>query len=511
VLILAHRRELLEQNAAKIQALAPEINVGIYSAGLKRRDTKHNVIVAGIQSAFARGCELGKFDLCLVDEAHRIPPDGEGMYRTLLGDMKAVNPNVRTIGLTATPYRMGTGLLCGRSEMLNEVCYEISVRELIVEGYLCKLISKTGSKDAIADTSQVHTRGGEFVADELEEAFSDAAKVKAAVAETLQHARSRKKVLIFSCGVKHAQMILDELRAQSTEPSAMITGEMPTNERDQTLEAFRSGGIKYLVNINVLTEGFDAPDIDTIVLMRATKSPGLYYQAAGRGFRVCEGKSNCLVLDFGENVFRHGPLDKIKSKRQGGGEGRGDAPVKACPACSAIIPLSMTFCPECGYEWPQEVARHGHRAGEEAVLSGEVKETWHRVEYVDYWEHVKKGAEPDAPKTMRVQYSIGFRGWFSEWVCVEHQPGSFPRRKAESWWALRSREPFPENSFAAARVGMDGKLLEPTEILVREVSGEKFPRIVDYKMPTFALGGATIAVEEAKPADWKPSAEECPF
>lgn len=164
VLILAHVKELLEQALDKIHVVAPEMwmKTGIYSAGLKSRDTEHPIIIAGIQSVYRRACELDAFDLVIIDEAHMIPPDGDGMYRTFLDDARKVNPNLRVIGLTATPFRMKSGMICEPGNVLNEVCYEIGVKELIVQGYLCPLITKGCAQPL--DTSGLHVRAGEFVA-----------------------------------------------------------------------------------------------------------------------------------------------------------------------------------------------------------------------------------------------------------------------------------------------------------------------------------------------------------
>src|SRR5690606_3796492 len=166
VLILAHVKELLEQTADKLRAVCPEVEFGIYSAGLKRRDTSHSVIVAGIQSVYKRACELDRFDLVLVDEAHLIPLEGEGMYRQFLADAKVINPELRIIGFTATPFRLKTGPICTPEGFLNHICYEVGVRELIVGGYLCPLITKAGINKA--DFERLHVRAGEFVADEME-------------------------------------------------------------------------------------------------------------------------------------------------------------------------------------------------------------------------------------------------------------------------------------------------------------------------------------------------------
>ncbi len=162
VLVLAHVKELLEQTASTLRRIAPDLEVGVYSAGLGKRDTNKAVIVAGIQSVYKKACDLDRFDLIIVDECHLLPPDGEGMYQTFFRDAKVVNPNVRLIGLTATPYRLKSGMLCGPKNLLNEVCYEIGVKELIEQGFLCPLKSKSGRHKV--DCGGLHVRAGEFVA-----------------------------------------------------------------------------------------------------------------------------------------------------------------------------------------------------------------------------------------------------------------------------------------------------------------------------------------------------------
>ena len=172
VLILAHVKELLEQNAEKVRKLCPDIPVGLYSAGLKKRDTKSPVLVAGIQSIYKRACDLEPFDLVIVDEAHLISKKGDGMYRQFLADCKVINPKVRVIGLTATPFRLDSGMICSPDHFLNHVCYEIGIKELIRDGYLCPLISKAGVNRA--DFGDLKVRAGEFVADEVEARVGDA-------------------------------------------------------------------------------------------------------------------------------------------------------------------------------------------------------------------------------------------------------------------------------------------------------------------------------------------------
>ena len=479
VLIVAHVKELLEQAVEKLHLVAPEMwhQVGVYSAGLRSRDTEHPVIVAGVQSVYKRAEELGRFDLVVIDETHCIPPDGDGMYRTLIAGLKETNPALRIIGLTATPFRMTSGPICAPENVLNAVCYEIGVRELIVQGYLCPLISKAGREKA--DTSDLHVRAGEYIAAELENLMDTDVLVESACREILDYTRDRKACLIFTSGVKHGAHVAETLRRMGAHAEAVF-GETLDFERDTTLREFRAGRLKYLVNVNVLTTGFDAPNIDCVAMLRPTISPGLYYQMVGRGFRLCEGKKDCLVLDFGGNVLRHGPVDAIRIEN---GKSSGPAPAKECPQCRSLISSGYSVCPDCGYEFfkreDERRARHAASADSAGILSGEVTVETHPLQEVVYGVHVKRNAPEDAPRSMRVEYRIGFSRWQSEWVCFEHT--GYARHKAELWWRKRSNVPVPQTAEDAVYFAEHGALAETRSITIRSVAGEEFDRIVSYE------------------------------
>ncbi len=480
VLILAHVKELLEQAREKLHLVAPEMwmKTGIYSAGLKSRDTNQPVIIAGIQSVFRRACELDAVDLVIIDEVHLLPPDGEGMYRTFLADARKVNPNLRVIGLTATPFRMKSGMICAPENVLNHVCYEIGVKDLIIQGYLCPLISKA-SRHTL-DTSSLHVRAGEFVAGEAEELMDTDELVESACREIVDQAQKRRAVLVFTTGIRHAEHVADVLRRTAGAPVATVFGETASEDRDRVLADFKAGRIKYLVNVNVLTTGFDAPNIDCVAMLRPTMSPGLYYQMVGRGFRLCDGKESCLVLDFGGNVLRHGPVDAIRIQAVNP-RACGEAPAKQCPECQSLIATGYAVCPDCGYEFPPpKRQQHEAKASTEGILSGEVTTEVHAVREVFYSVHTKKGAPEDAPKTLRVEYQVGFHQYFSEWICFEHD--GWARHKAESWWRRRSQVPVPLTSAEAAALADDGALCGTTAITVRTVVGEQFPRIIGYEL-----------------------------
>jgi len=480
VMILSHVKELLEQSANTLRRMAPDLalQIGVYSAGLKSKDYDTPIVVAGVQSACRNAYAFQKIDLVMVDEAHLIPPDGEGQYLTLLTALKVCNPKIRIIGLTATPYRMTTGMICGPDNILNEVCYEIGVRELIVQGYLSPLKSKAGTETI--DFSRVAHRGGEFVEAEMQALMDQDHLVSSAVNDIVTKGADRRSGLIFCAGVDHAKHVAQVLRQVGNCEVGETYGTTDDATRADNVKRFKSGDLRYLVNVGVHTTGFDAPNVDLVVLLRATESPGLYYQMVGRGFRLSPGKKDCLVLDFGGNVMRHGPVDMIEVTTRTKGEG-GAAPTKECKECHALVHISCTACPECGAEFPVEAkAPHEGQAGTAGILSGDVTEADVEVSSVTYAVHVKRDAPPGHPRTLKVMYRCGFVDRHTEWICVEHPEGSFARTKAEAWWQDRTDAPFPQNADEAAAVAEHGKFRVPVQIKIRQISGEKYANIIGY-------------------------------
>ena len=512
VLILAHVKELIEQAVDKLHAMAPDLwyRIGCYSAGLKSRDTEHDIIVAGIQSVYRKAAELDRFDLVLIDEAHMLPPNGEGMYQQFIKEAKLVNPNVRLIGLTATPYRMTSGTICGPApeHLLNHVCYEVGVKELIAQGYLCPLKTKAGRRKA--DTTNLHIRAGEFIAGEVEALMDDDGLVHSACREIVEQTKDRRSVLIFAASVQHAQHVQRVLGEMGHE-CGFVCGDSSGIFRDDILRRFKDGDLKYLVNVNVLTTGFDAPNIDCVALLRPTNSPGLYYQMLGRGFRLHPDKINCLVLDFGGNILRHGPVDALQIKDKTDRKSSSEAPAKECPNCQALIHASYSVCPDCGHEFPPpERDKHDGSASTAGVLSGEVTETDYDVGEVYYSIHTKRGAPPDHPKTLRVDYRCGFNEYHSEWICVAHPKGSYAWQKASTWWQARSSEPMPDTVEQAVELAENGVLAQPLTITVRSVTGEKFDRITRYELGAIPTAVAAGNAPDEPDYNW-PDDDDIPF
>ena len=348
ILMLTHVKELIEQNAEKMRQHWPDAPLGIYSAsiGVKQMDC---ITFAGIQSIRNKADKLGHIDLVIIDECHLVSHKEEGSYRTLLSALSHINPHLRVIGLTATPYRLGHGLITDKPALFDGLIEPVSIEELIHKGYLAPLRSKVTSSKL--DVSCVHKRGGEYIEAELQKAVNTDKNNFAVVQEVMRLAGDRKAWLFFCAGVDHAQAVANILDMYSI-PAMCITGDTPKAERERILKLYKSGAIKALTNANVLTTGFDYPDIDLIVMMRPTMSASLYVQMAGRGMRPKSHTDHCLVLDFAGVVATHGPITAVIPPRKGS-SGNGEAPVKVCDNCNELVHLSAKQCPVCEMPFPE--------------------------------------------------------------------------------------------------------------------------------------------------------------
>lgn len=351
VLMLTHQKELISQNAEKMRQHWRNAPMGIYSASLNRRVLSEPITFAGIQSVAKKGQFIGHVDLVIVDECHSINHAQSGSYRKLLGELIQINPALRIIGLSATPYRLGHGYIHeGDDVIFDDLIQPVSIEELVTHGYLSPLRSK--HTEHLLSTDGVKKQGGEFIASALEKAVDTFDNNQIAVEETIRRASDRKSWLFFCAGVNHAQHIAELLNEYGI-AAECLTGQTSQGNRDQILSDFKAGKIKALTNVNVLTTGFDYPGIDCLVMLRPTLSPGLYVQMAGRGMRVAEGKGDCLVLDFAGNVSRHGPITAVQAPtRVKKGDGDKEPPTKKCDACQEIVSANCKICPCCGFEFP---------------------------------------------------------------------------------------------------------------------------------------------------------------
>ncbi len=428
--ILAHRKELVQQNAAELAGLWPGGDIGVYSAGLRKRNLDNSITYASIDSIYNKWGEFPPFDVLIIDEAHRIPAKGEGKYRQFIAGCRKCNPALRVVGFTATPYRMGCGPICHPDHILHEVCYDANVGDLIRDGYLCALRSKVG--DVQPDMTQVkRNSGGDYVVKSLANAVDTPKIVRDAVRSAMQiiNAEQRKSIVFFCVDVKHCKDVSLELRKYGIE-APCVTGKTPVAERDRIAERFKAGGYRAICNVNVYTEGFNAKRVDCVVLLRPTLSAGLYVQMVGRGLRLHPAKEDCLVLDYAHCIESHGPIDCIDE---------GEIKLATCGECGDVFSRAARVCPHCNWEIPkEEIERaeaeerekrmHEAEAAQMAILGSEPETL--AVDNVTVHRHRK----PGKPDSLRVQYRCGL-STIREWVCLDH--GGFAETKARAWWASR--------------------------------------------------------------------------
>lgn len=473
--VLAHRKELVEQNAEKLLAIYPECGIGLFSAALRRRDYDAPILFASIDSVYKKAGEFAPFDLLFVDEAHRIPPAGEGKYRKFITECKRFNPSLRVVGWTATPYRMGCGAICHKDHILNEVCYEAHISDLIRDGYLCSLRSKVGVTRPDL-TGVKRNSGGDYITNSLAKATNNGDIVSSAIAEAMRIilAENRKTAVFFCVDVEHCVRVSQELRKHGV-VAPFVTAQTKQDDRDQMVRDFKANKIRAVCNVNVLTEGFDAPHIDVIVLLRPTLSAGLYAQMVGRGLRLHSSKTDCLVLDFAGCIDEHGPLDML---------GREKVAQVVCEECRETFSKAVRVCPQCGWEVPKrlvdraeaeerEKRLHGIAPSEKSILSG-LPETI-AVDSVFVSRHVK----PGSPDSIKVQYRCGL-SVFREWVCLDH-PG-YPGQAARLWWHARIGGKVPTVNEALGSLFLSQQLLEWTKTITVKKNG-KYYEVIGYNRP----------------------------
>jgi len=444
MMVLAHVKELLEQDHDAITDFNHSLDVGLYSAGLKRNDLFNAVIVAGIQSVADKAEHFGFIDVLIIDECHLINPKNLGRYRTFIRDLKQVNPNIKVVGFTATPYRLGHGWIHkGDTTIFDGIAHDIPIEMLIADGYLVRPVAKSGKVHA--DLTNVHIRAGEYVEAEAAEAFE---KITVpAVKDIISRTQSQKCGLIFCSGLRHAASVKMAFESLGEYSVDVVSGKTKAKERESLVQRVKNGDLKWLINVAVFTTGFDAPNIDTIVFLRATQSTSLYVQMIGRGLRIADHsigrlpskeerlltiassiKPTCLVLDYGENVQRHGPLNYLSIKEPGQKRDPNEIRAKDCPKCEELIPVNCRECPVCGFVFPIEHRNPNHATtAAEAELLISKEPQWLDVNGMSTRKHTKHGKKISS---MKVSYQVGLLK-IDEWVCFDH--GGYASKQATKW------------------------------------------------------------------------------
>ena len=415
VLVLSHTQEILLQDHNALSVFFPDMDIAFYSAGLGYKDV-NQITVAGIQSAFKNPEQFKWTDLVIIDEVHTVNHKAEGMYRTLLNNMQAT-----VCGMSATIYRTGHGLLHeGKGVLFNKLSYDLTstdnFNKLVEYDFLCELISV--APDTQLDSSKVRKSGGDYNVKGLAEAHDKESITEAAINEALEYGRNYKKWLVFAIDISHANHINSYLNRCGIK-SAVLHSRM-RDDRGDVIDQFKIGKLRAIVSVGMVTTGFNAPNIDLILLLRPTMSAVLHVQMVGRGLRTSPGKRHCLVLDYAGNTARLGPINNVRiPHKKGESKGGGEAPTKTCPECSTITFAASRECESCGYQFEFEIKISTTADDTEIVEKGDklTNTKWLNVKQTQYILYKK----PGRPDSIQVTYNCGITR-IKEWWTIDH-PG----------------------------------------------------------------------------------------
>lgn len=325
VLVLAHVKELVEQNYEKYVSYG--LSAGIFSASLGKKDVEHKAIFGSVQSiARAKEDFFKDFSLLVIDECHRVAEEGATQYQEVIKKLVDNNPGLCILGLTATPYRLGLGWIyqvapngeikTTKPRFFKQCVYELPLTYMIRNRYLTTPI-KVDTPVTSYDFSELLERDGGFTNADVEEILKSQKSLTPFIIKNIidiTERYQRQGVMIFSATVRHAEEIMACL---PKDDARLVVGDTSMAERNKTVEDFKKKKFKYLVNVSVLTTGFDAPHVDVIAILRPTESNSLYQQIVGRGLRLSSEKKDCYILDYtgmGHDIYAPQISDKKPAK-----------------------------------------------------------------------------------------------------------------------------------------------------------------------------------------------------
>ena len=470
ILVISHTENILLQDYEAICNFFPGLPIGLYSAGLKSKNL-FKITIAGIQSIYRKGAMFKDFgfNIAIIDECHTVPTKGNGMYKQFFDTCP-----VQRIGLTGTHFRTGHGFLhIGEDAMFNklsvDLCSSESFNQLVEDGYLTNLYSKPAELQL--DTKGVKTTADDFNQKDLADRFDRTGITNAAVKELVKFGENYHSWLVFAIDIDHAEHITGTLQGSGINAESLHSRKEV--DRHEMTDRFKSGELRCIVSVGMVTTGFDAPNIDLIVLLRPTKSPVLHVQMIGRGSRTFEGKSHCLVLDFAGNIRRLGPINHVRvpgRKKEGVG---GEPIVKMCPFCGCYHHPTVKVCDVCGHIFEFRQSLETKADNQEVIKTGKRTNTeWVDVTNVTYYIHEK----PGKPDSLRVKYNCGLFS-LSEYICRDHE--GYAKHKAVHWINYRWKESGLAPDTVEGLFDNRNRLYEPDSILIDTF--QKYPTIIDAK------------------------------
>ena len=462
ILNLTHVKELVEQNHASIASVMPDLDLGIYSASVGRKQTNKLVTVAGIMSIKNSVEAFSGVGLILIDECHTVSDKDSSTYRVVIDALRVMNPKVKVVGLTATPYRLGLGMITDGG-LFTKIIYDVTdfdgINRLIDEGFLSDLVAP--KPNMTVDTREIKMKGGEFDAKAANDAINLDSITDAALDEVEIKAHDRPSWMFFAQSIEHAASISTKLNERG-HSAVVVHSKINKGEREECIANFKAGMVRALVNVGTLTTGFDFPRLDCLVILRMTQSTSLWVQILGRGMRVHANKRDCLVLDFAGNTARLGAVNEPVLPRKKGEKGEGGtAPVKLCPECNLYLHASAKICKGCGFTFDAKTNLLA-RASVDALVTRK-KEIWLEVDGVMYTKQKSRG---NGKEMLVANYSCGSRN-LKEYICLEHDD-HMSRMKAREWFVPRMRFGMEQPTKANEALKLAPYLIPPARVEIRK-------------------------------------------
>ncbi len=467
--ILAHKQELVEQFHKTFLGKSdiPDSDIGICCAGLGKAETKKRVTIATIQSYQKKEAHT---DLLVVDEVHRCGWGNNSQYHNSISFLWEINPDMRVLGLTATPFRLGHGYIYGSNckvgsfNLFPHVTHQIKYAELLAQGYLVPLIGKAELSDAMKRDIKGVTVRGDFLLSDLGDMMSRPIHISTAKQAIDIHCVGYRCICVFACTISHAEALVDAIGEEAT----IVHSRLSPQARKDNLDKWKSGKARIMVSINILVDGFDFPPMDCLVFARPTMSSALYLQALGRVLRASPNKEHALVVDLTDNTARFGTdIDRVRvsipkcieeqNKREN---------VKTCPECGANVHTALRVC-DCGYPWeyaPQKIA--GDLPDLQSVSYAGAIPEWQAVTGFRCVSHTSKDTNKQLGRII-LEYGENYTPQtVSIWLCfADYYSGGAVKGAFQKWQKL-SDEPFPQT--VGEFMFLHKSIVPPSEVLVEK-------------------------------------------
>jgi len=447
ILFALDREILITQLKQTIQEVNKNTEIGIACKSVQHDvELDKQITLCSRQTVTRHLDSMEYINLLIIDECHLFPLKNKSDYEPksqfskIYATLKAKNPKIRMLGVTATAYSLQAGYIYGKCHKpglipyFDEICHKVTYKELTSQGYLSPLIGKIAENSV--DLSNIDKIAGEFNLGQLsDEMILHVDTIKEAIDK---YCDGRKSILIFCVSIEHVEAVNAIFNN-----SVMIHSKMSKEDRKQSMYEFKSGQARIAVSVNVLSIGFDHPATDCIILARPTQATSLALQQLGRGLRTFKGKENCLLIDVTDNIAIHFPtfdLDRPnvkipKASSSGDDEEEKTCQFKMCPECGVEVHNATKICPDCHYEWPDELMEAKYLPKMQDVTFDAAKPTVWKVNSVRVDGHISKKNQKELMKIIIEISNDNFETkTVYQWICFEdYYEGYAVKKGAETW------------------------------------------------------------------------------